>query len=170
MVALALVAAGCLAWSCHAAADEFRAVVVTDQESAALRAAKARADEAQVTFTRLREATEERYRARLNGALSLDWSTDFRVIAERRWLPPSNLQWLQPQPLYQPGGWSPTTLGRLTWPSGEPFSSNAVPERGVNAIDWSAPLGSVRTEWDGVIHGSVGEPITLGVVPGAVAQ
>lgn len=127
-------------------ADEFRAVVVTDSESAALRAAKTRADEAQAAFAKLREATESRYRERLGGTWSLDWSTDFRVIAERRWLPPSNLQWIDPQwidpqPLYRPGGWGsvtiPTTLGSLRWPSGELFSSNVVPERGVNAIDWS---------------------------------
>lgn len=90
-----------LAASVHA--DEFRAVVVTDQESAALRAAKTRADEAQAAFTKLREATEARYRERLNGSFALDWSTDFRVIAERRWLPPSNLQWIDTPPLYRPG-------------------------------------------------------------------
>ena len=134
--------AACLAWSCRASADEFRAVVVTDSESAALRSAKARADEAQKAFVALREATEERYRAKLNGALSLDWSTDFRVIAERRWLPPSNLQWLQPQPLYQPGGWGsvtiPTTNRSLTWPSGEPYTA---PGRDTGVL-WSLDIPS----------------------------
>lgn len=43
------VVALCLAlFTISASADEFRAVVVTDSESAALRAAKARADEAQL--------------------------------------------------------------------------------------------------------------------------
>ena len=105
VVALALVAAGCLAWSCHAAADEFRAVVVTDQESAALRAAKARADEAQAAFSTLRTATEERYKSRFQQCCVFRWSDDFRVIVEERWspqFPPSNLQW--PPPSWRPYG------------------------------------------------------------------
>lgn len=117
-----------------ASADEFRAVVVTDSDSAALRSAKARADEAQAAFTKLREATEARYRERLNGSFSLDWSTDFRVLAELRWLPPSNLQLPQPYPLYQPGGW-----GSVTIPGTRPLSS-PVDMTGDTGVLWSLDI------------------------------
>lgn len=121
-----------------ARADEFRAVVVSDQESSALRAAKARAVEAEAAFTKLRAATEERYKSRFRGCCVFDWSDDYRVIVERTWAAPSNLQWLQPQPLYQPGGWGsitiPTTTVRLTWPSGELFQKNAIPNG--STFDW----------------------------------
>lgn len=108
-------------------ADEFRAVVVTEREASNLRAAKAHADEAHAAFERLREATEAIYRERLGGAWTLDWSTDFRVVAERRWPHPSNLQWLDTQPLYRPGGW-----GSVTIPTTRPLPADVGGDTGVS--------------------------------------
>lgn len=119
-------------------ADEFRAVVVTEQESAALCGAKARADEAQAAFTKLREATEARYRERLNGSFALDWSTDFRVIAERHWLPPSNFRWLDTHPLYQPGGWGSVTIPT----TGTRLLSSPFDMTGDTGVLWSLNIPS----------------------------
>lgn len=101
-------------------ADEFRAVVVTDSESAALRSAKAKADEAQAAFVKLREATEAKYRERLGGVMSFDWSSDFRVIAEPRRTYSNSPAWLTP---HQYCG--PNCTFTLNLPATEPFTSHA---------------------------------------------
>jgi len=132
-VILGLVCLCTLFLAVSARADEFRAVVVTDQESAALRAAKTRADEALAAFVKLRSAAEERYKSRFNGCCIFDWSDDYRVIVERR------IQWGEPSWRISPQSYILTSPAE--WPvfnGSDLFSSNAVPERGVNAIDWSA--------------------------------